>query len=112
MKRRLIWEKNLIYIESHNMQAMNGLHHYYLKMNKFGDLTNVEFKAMYNGYNATKTMQKMPNRKVFQKPVGVQIPDSVGNKWPEIVSYAQKRRFSYTIKILEVYIKFLYEQIR
>lgn len=46
-------------------------------MNKFGDLTNSEFRSIYNGFNRTKTMERVPNRPVFQRP-NVQLPDTVG----------------------------------
>lgn len=75
--RRAIWEKNLLYIESHNIEASNGKHSFFLKMNKFGDLTNSEFRSIYNGFNRTKTMERVPNRPVFQRP-NVQLPDTVG----------------------------------
>lgn len=75
--RRLIWEHHLNYIEKHNEEAKIGKHSFFLRMNKFGDLTNTEFRAIYNGFNRTKTMEKAPSRKVFQMP-NVKIPDSVG----------------------------------
>lgn len=79
IRRRLIWERNLIYIDRHNFEALNGGYSHFVKMNKFGDLTNAEFRALYNGFNRTKNMQKQPSHKVFQKPDGLKVPDSVGN---------------------------------
>ena len=45
-----IWMDNTAMIERHNQEFLRGQHSYTLKMNKFGDLTNVEFTAMMNGY--------------------------------------------------------------
>ena len=73
----MIWEKHLGYIEKHNGEAKVGKHTFFLKMNKFGDLTNLEFRNTLNGFNRTKTMVKPPTRKLFQMP-NVRIPDSVG----------------------------------
>jgi cathepsin L len=36
--RRLIWEKNYKYIEDHNKEADDGVHTYWLAMNRFGDM--------------------------------------------------------------------------
>jgi len=47
--RRIIWESNIKYIQSHNLAYDEGKHSYALGMNKFGDLTHQEFKALYMG---------------------------------------------------------------
>ncbi|NXD73219.1 CATK protein, partial [Eolophus roseicapillus] len=39
--RRLIWEKNLKYINSHNLEHALGVHTFELAMNHLGDLVSV-----------------------------------------------------------------------
>jgi len=77
LTRRMIWEKNLAFINKHNLEAGLGQHTFTVKMNKFGDMTNQEFVSMMNGFNKTKSMQKQEGNPIFMKPSNVQIPDSV-----------------------------------
>jgi cathepsin L len=77
LARRIIWESNIKFINTHNLEASLGKHTYTLKMNKYGDLTNKEFIGMMNGFNKTKTMVKSSGNPTFLKPSNVQIPDSV-----------------------------------
>jgi cathepsin L len=65
--RRLIWESNLNYIQRHNMEYDMGKHSYFLGMNKFGDLTHEEFKAMY----LSKTPKRPTNGTLFMTPLNV-----------------------------------------
>lgn len=74
--RRLIWQANHKYIEQHNEEAKLGVHSFTLRMNKFGDFTNLEFEKLFMGFNATKNMIKVDGPK-YQKPLGFQVPDSV-----------------------------------
>ncbi|NWH18549.1 CATK protein, partial [Grus americana] len=39
--RRLIWEKNLKYINSHNLEHALGIHTFELAMNHLGDMVSV-----------------------------------------------------------------------
>jgi cathepsin L len=74
--RRLTWEANLKYISQHNKEAILGKHTFSLRMNKFGDLSNVEFGNMYNGFNMTKTM-KSTKSNVFVADPSFKAPASV-----------------------------------
>ncbi|XP_058862393.1 procathepsin L-like [Acipenser ruthenus] len=49
LSRRLIWEKNLKAIETHNLEFSLDLHSYRLGLNQLGDLTTEEVDAMLNG---------------------------------------------------------------
>ncbi|KAL3886605.1 hypothetical protein ACJMK2_026589 [Sinanodonta woodiana] len=57
--RRIIWEKNLNYVQQHNIEADRGAHSFWLGMNEYADMTSDEFVGTMNGYrvNATKTFQ-------------------------------------------------------
>jgi hypothetical protein len=69
----------MAYIEKHNAEFKRGIHTFYLGSNKYADLTNQEFVAIYNGYNATlKGSSKA--KSVFTFNPKVQVPDSVGKK--------------------------------
>ncbi|XP_050411403.1 procathepsin L [Patella vulgata] len=48
--RRGVWEKNVAFIQSHNLQADRGVHSFRLGMNHLGDLTREEINKMLNGY--------------------------------------------------------------
>merc|ERR1719511_76163 len=52
MVRRAIFEKNVRFIEKHNGEASIGKHTYTVGLNKFADMTNKEFRAMFNKYNS------------------------------------------------------------
>jgi cathepsin L len=71
--RRSIWEKNLDYINQHNLEADRGVHTFWLGMNEYGDMTNEEFVRTMNGYrpqNKTRGATYMP-------PSHVTLPDTV-----------------------------------
>lgn len=76
--RRTIWEANLAKIEKHNLEADLGLHTYTLGMNRFGDMSNEEFKKQMNGLKISANEQTADfDRHTFLAPSNVQIPDAV-----------------------------------
>ncbi|XP_021232184.1 cathepsin S-like [Numida meleagris] len=49
VSRRLIWEKNLKYIQAHNAEHAMGAHTFQLAMNHLGDMTSQEVAALLTG---------------------------------------------------------------
>jgi cathepsin L len=74
--RRAIFEKNVRFIEKHNGEASVGKHTYTVGLNKFADMSNKEFRTMYNKYNSTENM-KSTNNKIYKNLLGFTAPDSV-----------------------------------
>ncbi|XP_051852934.1 procathepsin L-like [Antechinus flavipes] len=74
--RRATWEKNLRRIEMHNLEYSAGKHSFQMEMNKFGDMTNEEFRQVMNGFS-TNRVQRRTKGKLFREPLLVQIPKSV-----------------------------------
>ncbi|KAL5016717.1 hypothetical protein ScPMuIL_006306 [Solemya velum] len=75
--RRAIWENNLQYIQTHNLEADRGVHTFWLGMNEYGDMTNEEFVSKMNGYRMT---EKPRGGATFMAPSNVDLddlPDSV-----------------------------------
>jgi len=72
--RRLIWERNHNKIAKHNQEFSAGVHTFTMKMNKFGDMTNQEFRRQMNGYNSS--IEKVESEFTYQS-TNAQIPDSV-----------------------------------
>ena len=52
--------KNSIFIANHNVEANNGKHSYYLKMNQFGDMLHDEFltKVVGKGQSFSEILKK------------------------------------------------------
>jgi len=74
--RRNIWEANLEKIRQHNLEADLGIHTYTLGMNRFGDMTNEEFRKQMNGLKVSTKTNNL-DRHTFQAPSNVVIPDAV-----------------------------------
>ncbi|XP_072453037.1 procathepsin L-like [Notamacropus eugenii] len=74
--RRATWEKNLRMIEMHNLQYSSGKHSFWMEMNKFGDMTNEEFRQAMNGFTQ-KSFQGKTNGTLFHEPLFEQVPESV-----------------------------------
>lgn len=70
-----IFKSNLNFINKHNEEAKQGLHTYFLKSNKYADLTNKEFVAMLNGFNSTLKITKASS--VFEFNPSLTVPDTV-----------------------------------
>ena len=80
--RKLVFEDSLNFIQKHNEEEARGLHTYKVGVNKFADLTNKEFNAMYSGNLAfddsvprTKVMPKadLPKTKDWRAEVRIDI---------------------------------------
>ncbi|XP_036597809.1 cathepsin L1-like [Trichosurus vulpecula] len=74
--RRATWEKNLRMIEMHNLEYSAGNRSFRLEMNKFGDMTNEEFRQVMNGFTQ-KRFQGKTKGTLFHEPLFEQIPESV-----------------------------------
>jgi cathepsin L len=75
--RRAIWENNLKYVQEHNLYADMGQHTFWLKMNKYADMTNAEFVKQMNGFNMSLSTRGEMDRHEFQRIPNVKIPDTV-----------------------------------
>ncbi|KAM4664645.1 cathepsin K-like isoform 1-T2 [Discoglossus pictus] len=74
--RRLIWEKNLKLIETHNEKFAQGLHTYEMAMNHLGDLTKEEVVKMYTGLKVTK-QRRRTNVTIDDDEGPMALPDSI-----------------------------------
>jgi len=72
-----IWKSNEDLIKSHNADAEKGIKSFWLKMNKFGDLTPKEFASIYNGFNATLKASVSKPTNVFEYKPSLQVPDKI-----------------------------------
>ncbi|XP_071101319.1 cathepsin L-like peptidase [Haliotis cracherodii] len=69
IQRRIIFETNVDYIQTHNLEADRGVHSYRLGVNEYADMSHKEFIAMMNGY---RMEMKTPCSQVYSN-------DSVGD---------------------------------
>jgi cathepsin L len=76
LTRFQIWQANSDYITKHNLAADDGHFTFWLKMNKFGDMTTKEF-AQYNRFNASLKIDGIYPNGVFLSDPSVVLPDTV-----------------------------------
>ncbi|XP_072500826.1 cathepsin K isoform X1 [Notamacropus eugenii] len=81
ISRRLIWEKNLKYISTHNLEFSLGLHTFELAMNHLGDMTSEEVVQNMTGL-------KVPLSR-SQNNDTLYIPDQEG-RTPDSIDYRKK----------------------
>ncbi|XP_043838455.1 procathepsin L-like [Dromiciops gliroides] len=74
--RRATWEKNLRKIEMHNLEYSAGKHSFQMEINKFGDMTNEEFRQIMNGFRQNGFQRKTKGT-LFHEPLLSQTPKSV-----------------------------------
>ncbi|XP_078526057.1 cathepsin K [Lissotriton helveticus] len=74
--RRLIWERNLKYINNHNLEFAMGMHTYTVGMNQFGDMTSEELSKKMTGLIVPRT-QRFTNDTDPELDEEGQIPDSI-----------------------------------
>ncbi|XP_052786971.1 procathepsin L-like [Mya arenaria] len=70
--RRMVWEDNLDYVQSHNLEADRGMHTFWLGMNEYADMGIEEFKAIMNGFNTSSSVSKCGN---YMAPNNIEISD-------------------------------------
>ena len=81
LMRRLIWEENLRFIQTHNLAADRKEKSFFVGMNEYSDMTPSEFVAKFNGYRGTAA-----NRTKGSSYLGSSTPTAV----PETVDWRPK----------------------
>uniref|UniRef100_A0A3P8RSS8 Cathepsin S, ortholog 2, tandem duplicate 2 n=1 Tax=Amphiprion percula TaxID=161767 RepID=A0A3P8RSS8_AMPPE len=74
-QRRDLWEKNVMLITQHNLEASMGLHSYELSMNHMGDLTQEEIMQSFATLTPPTDIQRAPSP--FTGASGVDVPDTM-----------------------------------
>ncbi|XP_046570079.1 procathepsin L-like [Haliotis rubra] len=72
--RRIIFEKNVNYIQRHNLEADRGEHSYRLGVNEYSDMSHKEFITMMNGY---RMELKVPNHRIYSNDSVSELPTHV-----------------------------------
>ncbi|XP_037532056.1 cathepsin S, ortholog2, tandem duplicate 1 [Nematolebias whitei] len=75
VRRRGLWEKSLMLITTHNLEASMGLHTYDLGMNFMGDLTADEILQSFATLTPPTNLQRTPSP--FTGASGSSAPDTV-----------------------------------
>ncbi|KAM9309802.1 cathepsin S-like [Pholidichthys leucotaenia] len=75
VRRRAIWEKNLMFVTMHNLEVSLGLHSYEVGMNHLGDLTRDEIRRFYAPLTPPTNLQKAPS--TFFNGSRAALPESV-----------------------------------
>ncbi|XP_075937312.1 cathepsin S, ortholog2, tandem duplicate 1 [Anarhichas minor] len=75
VRRRELWESNVMLITMHNLEASMGLHTYELSMNHMGDLTPEEILQSYATLSAPTDIQRAPS--AFVGTSGADVPDTM-----------------------------------
>ncbi|XP_041799152.1 cathepsin S, ortholog2, tandem duplicate 1 [Chelmon rostratus] len=73
--RRELWEKNLLLITMHNLEASMGLHTYELGMNHMGDMTPEEIRQLFATLSPPTDIQRAPS--AFAGTSGAAVPDTM-----------------------------------
>ncbi|KAM3614783.1 uncharacterized protein V6R79_018972 [Siganus canaliculatus] len=75
VRRRELWEKNVMLITTHNLEASMGLHTYEVGMNHMGDLTAEEIQQTFANLVPPTGLQRAPSP--FAGASGANAPDSM-----------------------------------
>ncbi|XP_076082007.1 digestive cysteine proteinase 1-like isoform X2 [Mytilus galloprovincialis] len=75
IQRRVTWEDNVRFIEHHNMAADRGEHTYWLGINHFADMSEIEVTRKMKGYKTSHDVIK--DGSLYLPPNNVQVSDEV-----------------------------------